>query len=192
MFFEGTEDSITLKNQVSPDAGYGVERIEFGDGTVWLRSELIGRLTHISRENPNVPQRDFSGYAGDLRYLWTPTGKLAVNAIANRNLISFTPDTSTSYRVDDTFSVSPVWTVASHTSLSLHAFRRTSDFLGPVVPVAGPPRRDTLRSVQLAASWIPHPKVTFRASLQHDRRQSNVAAFNYDDVITTLSAALVF
>lgn len=163
-----------------------------GAWTLSGKSSLNGRLTRISREHPNIPQRDFSGYAGELRYQWTPTGKLAVNASANRNLISFTPDTSTSYRVDDTFSVSPVWTVASHTSLSLTALHRTSNFLGPVVPVAGPPRRDTQRMLQLAVSWTPHAKVTFRASVQHDRRQSNDPASNYDDVIANLSALLVF
>ena len=47
-------------------------------------------------------------------------------------------------------------------------------------------------SRQLAASWTPHPKITLRASVQLDRRQSNVAAFNYDDAITNLSAFLVF
>ena len=45
LFFEGTNDSILLKNQVTPTAGRGIERIEFSDGTIWPRAELIGRLT---------------------------------------------------------------------------------------------------------------------------------------------------
>ncbi|MCA3590034.1 MAG: tandem-95 repeat protein, partial [Methylocystis sp.] len=45
LFFEGTSDTILLKNQVSPDAGLGLERITFSDGTIWLRADIIARLT---------------------------------------------------------------------------------------------------------------------------------------------------
>ncbi|MBC7803877.1 MAG: outer membrane beta-barrel protein [Candidatus Parcubacteria bacterium] len=162
---------------------------------VWTlsgRSSLTGRLTHISREHPNVPQRDFSGYAGDLRYLWTPTGKLAINVAATRALSPFTLDTRTSFRVDDTLSVTPVWAVSSHATLSLAAIRRTSDFLGPVVPFVGTPRRDTFTTLQLVATWLPHPKISFRASVQRDRRQSSDAAFNYDADIANVAATLTF
>ena len=186
-----TGQAVNLVNFV--DSGFTVRESELA--AAWKvsgKSSLDGRLTRISRHHEHVSQRDFSGYAGDLRYTWTPMGKLAVDFSANRNLFPFTPDTRTSYRVDDTFSISPVWTVASHTTLSLNAFRRTSDFLGPVVPVVGPLRRDTLHSVQLVASWTPHPKVTLRASVQRDRRQSSDATFNYDDAITSLTASLAF
>jgi exopolysaccharide biosynthesis operon protein EpsL len=175
------------------DSGFTARETELAaEWKVSGKSSLNGRLTSISRHHSHVPERDVSGYAGDLRYAWTPMGKLAVNVSATRTLIPFTPDTRTSYRVDDTLSVSPVWTVGPHTTLSVNAFRRTTDYLGPVVPVTGPLRRDALRSIQVAASWTPHPKVTLRASVQRDRRQSNDATFNYDDAITNLTASLAF
>ena len=186
-----TGQTVDLVNFV--DSGFTVRETELAaEWKVSGKSSLTGRLTRISRHHEHVPQRDFSGYAGDLGYLWTPMAKLTVNVSANRNLIPFAPDTRTSYKVDDTLSVSPVWTVGSHTTLSLAAFRRTSDFLGPVISGGGPLRRDTLRSVQLAASWAPHPKVTLRASVQRDRRRSNDSAFDFDDALTNLTMSLVF
>ena len=186
-----TGQAVDLVNFV--DSGFTVRETELA--AAWQvsgKSSLNGRLTSISQRHANIPERDFSGYSGELRYAWTPTGKLAVNFSATRILSPFTQGTSSTYQVNDTFTVSPVWTVGSHTTLSLTAFRRTSDFLGPVVPVAGPLRRDTLQSIQVAASWAPHPKVTLRASLQRERRQSNDAAFNYEDAIANLSASLSF
>ena len=175
------------------DSGFTVRETELA--AVWNlngKSSLIGHFTRISRHHEHVPQRNFSGYAGDLSYVWTPTGKLTVNAVASRNLIPFSADLQTSYKLDNTLSVSPVWALSSRTSISLAAFRRTSDFLGPVISIGSPQRRDTLQSVQLAASWSPHPKINVRASVQRDRRRSTDSTFDYDDALTNLTMALTF
>ena len=175
------------------DSGFSVRETELA--AVWNvngKSSLIGQFTRVSRHHEHVPQRDFSGYAGDLSYVWTPTGKLTVNVVANRILIPFAADLQTSYKLDNTLSVSPVWALTSRTSLSLAAFRRTSDFLGPVIAIGSPQRRDTLQSVQLAASWSPHPKINVRASVQRDRRRSTDSTFDYDNALTNLTMSLTF
>src|SRR6185503_15876847 len=40
------------------------------------KSTLNGRLTWLEHKNQQLPQRDFSGTAGQLGYVWIPTGKL--------------------------------------------------------------------------------------------------------------------
>ena len=175
------------------DSGFAVQEHELA--VSWVasgNSTLNGRLTRIERRNDHIAQRDFSGAAGELRYLWTPTGRLTLGLSAVRTLIPFTPDTRTSYKVDDTLSFTPAWAVAANTTLRMNLFRRTTDYLGPVVPVTGPLRRDVLTSAQVAVDWKPHDKVTLSASLQRDRRTSNDAAFTYDDTIARFNAALLY
>ena len=156
------------------------------------KSTLAGRLTRIEYRYPNVPQRDFSGTAGEMRYAWTPTGRLVLNVSALRNISPWTPDTSTSFRVDDTLAFTPTWQISDKIRVRANASRAVSNYLGPVVTGLGPTRRDVLLSEQLAVDWLPHRKLTLSASLRRDRRSSNDAAFSFDATIADLSATLVF
>ena len=186
-----TGQAVDLVNFL--DSGFTVRESELvGAWTLSGKSTLNGQLTHVTRRNDNIPQRDFSGVSSNIQYRLAATGKLSLELSAGRSVAPFTSGTTSSYRVDDTLAFSPVWTPTSRTSLRLNATRRVSDFPGPVGLVAGPARRDTVRSLQLAASWTPHPKVTFSASVQRDRRQSSDATFNYDDDIASLTASLAF
>ena len=174
------------------DSGFTMREAEL-NGT-WIASAastLNARLTRIERRHEHVPQRDFSRYAGELGYAWTPTGKLSFNAFARRNVVPWTADTNASFRVDDTLSFAPSWQIASHTTLRMSASRLTNSFLGPVIPI-GPSRRDVTRSLLVGADWLPHRSVTLSASWRRDHRSSTDAAFQFDDTVVTVNAALKF
>ena len=73
------------------------------------------------------------------------------------------------------------------------AYRLINDFRGPVAPLTGPSRRDTLRSAQLAVDWSPPMRnLRLTGSVQRDRRSSNAAGLDFDDTIAMLSASLTF
>ncbi len=156
------------------------------------KSTLAAHLGRIERRHRNIPQRDFSGINADSTYTWTPAGRLTVVATASRAISPFLTGTSSTYRVEDTLAFAPTWRVSEKVGLSIRASRRASEFRGPVVPVAGPPRRDVLTSMQFGASWTPTTNVRFAATLQRDRRTSTDIAFFYNGTTASLSASLTF
>lgn len=158
------------------------------------KSTLNGRLTRTNRYNQGLAQRDFSGTNSDLSYVWAVDGRLTYNFSAGRSILPWTADTQASYRVDDRFSFSPSLRISDSTTVRMSAYRLVSDFRGPIVPLAGPARRDDLRSVQFAVDWSPPMRrrnVLLTGSVQRDRRSSN-AGFDFDDTIAMLSASLTF
>jgi exopolysaccharide biosynthesis operon protein EpsL len=159
-------------------------------------SSFDGSLTRKARYNDHFSQRDFSGTAGELRYTWTPTGKLTFNLAATRNILPYAAFGNTlensSYRVDQTLSLGSEWKVDAKITVRLNLNRTISDYGGPVFAVTGPARSDDFRVARLAAEWAPARFVTLTASVERDRRTSNVSSFEYSDTIATIAASLTF
>jgi hypothetical protein len=156
------------------------------------KSTLNGRLTWLERKNQHLPQRDFSGTAGELGYVWTPTGKLSFGLSATANILPWTADTQASYRVDDTLALRPTWQVSDKIRLSLNPFLTVSDFRGPVAPLTRPLRHDDLVGVTFAAEWSPYQGVLLVATLQHSQRKSTHPEFEFKDRTAALNASLKF
>lgn len=185
----------TLAGDPALFASGGFSEREHEIAGVWLvtgRSTLNGRLTWISRRHDAVPQRDFSGTAGELRYAWNPTGRLSVGVTATRTFQPFFAGTASSFRTEDTLSVSPAWRVSEKITLRMTAVRRSTEYLGALVPTAGDPRRDLVRSVEFGANWMPHRRIALGASLRHDRRSSSDAAFSFDNTVANVNASVRF
>ena len=155
------------------------------------KSALNGRLTWLERRHENFPQRDFSGTAGELAYVWTPTGKLRLDFSARRDIRAWW-EPFASYRVDDTLAFTPAWAVTAKTAVRARLERTTSDFRGPVFTPLGPLRSDTVRSAQLSADWAPLRSVSLSASVQRLDRSSNNAGVEFTTTIATVSASLKF
>ncbi|MDO8313318.1 MAG: hypothetical protein Q7T25_15405, partial [Sideroxyarcus sp.] len=164
--------------------------------TTWKlsgRSTLNGRLTNYIHHTANLPQRDFSGTNGELGFVWAGHGGQQVSLSANRSILPWTADTQASYKVDDKLSLTQSLPIGNRLTLSMSAYRLVSDFLGPLAPLTGPPRRDTLRSARLALDWSPPVRnLHFTSSVQRDRRSSTAAGFDFEDTIAMLSASLSF
>ncbi len=197
--------TVTRRRSRGVTEGQDVDRVNFIDNVftltetdlraTWVtsgKSTLTAHLGRVERRHDNIPQRDFSAIAGDATFAWTPTSKLSVNLSATRVIAPFTTGTSATYRADDTLAFVPAWQASEKIRLNMRASRRTSTFLGPVVPVVGPPRRDVLGSVLFGADWTAHPKVTLRATLQRDRRTSTDATLFFNDRVATFSVSLTY
>src|SRR5712691_3752284 len=72
------------------------------------KSSLEGRLAHVDYRSDHFSERDFSGIAARLRYLWTATPKVSLNVQFGRELEPWA-EASASYRVEDRLTLGPAW-----------------------------------------------------------------------------------
>jgi len=153
-------------------------------------------LMRKQRINEHFAQRDFAATTGELRYGWTPTGKLQINLSANRNISPFLAFGNTiqnsSYVIDNALLVGAVLQAAAKLSFSANATRKQSDYGGPVFAVSGPPRQDDLRSLQVGVNWIPLRALSLSANFGRDRRDSNATGFQFTDKVVTITAVATF
>jgi exopolysaccharide biosynthesis operon protein EpsL len=173
----------------------GFSSTEYELSATWAatgHSTLTGRLTRLARRHENVGARDFSELTGEARYAWSPTARLSVNLTANRSVVPFTSGLSSSYRVDDTLSVTPAWRVSERVSLSLSGSRRASDFRGPVAGFSGPARHDVYRTLEFGANWTPHRAATLGFTVRRERRASTDDAASYRNNVAIVNVALTF
>jgi len=162
-----------------------------GSWKVTGRSLLSGAVNYTERRHPHFPERDFSGPGGDLTYTWAATGKVSIGATARWTLGPFL-DATSSYRVDDSVEVGPTWQATSRTTVRLRLARTESSFKGPVAPLPGPLRRDTMDRREISADWIATRELTLGVSLQRTQRRSNFPDLDYDSNALRLSASLMF
>lgn len=156
------------------------------------KSNLSGRITRLSRSHERAGQRDFSGTAGELIYSWATTGKLDMKFIAKRDIAPF-QDTSGSFVVNDTLSVSPTWKITEKTVARLLAAQTTSKFSGYATgPATGSARSDTLRLLELGVDWSPVSRMVIGASVLRQARDSNIPAFAFENTIVRITAAYRF
>lgn len=155
------------------------------------RSTLNGRVTWIERSYKGPSQLDFSGLSGELGYSWTPSGRLSINASAQRNLMPYF-QLGSSYRADTTYSIGPTWTVSEKVRLNLGVNRLVNDYRGRVLDLPGPLRRDTTNSARISVSWAAHPVLTLGASAAVSRRRSNFDGFDFNDTTGNLTASVAF
>lgn len=154
-------------------------------------SVLTGRLAWRERHNATFPQRDFSRPVGTLDYNWQISGKLSLTASATQTIIPVREPFS-SYRVDDTLTISPAWQVSEKVSLQLNLSHLTSDYRGPVRPPPGPLRRDVTQTASLTAVWAISTTNSVTAKLVRQQRNSNQPVFDFYDTLVSVSANLSF
>lgn len=161
------------------------------DWNVSGKSVMRGRLTWIDVRHANFAARDFSGLAGEWGYVWSPTGKVRVDLTAKRDIAPWW-QASSSYRIDDSLSLTPTWQAGAKTAVRARWERTQSDFRGPVVPQTDALRRDTVQNVQLGMDWNPLRNLVLDASVQRQWRASNTAGVDFDARIAQFNAKFKF
>jgi exopolysaccharide biosynthesis operon protein EpsL len=155
------------------------------------KSTLDGRFAHIDYRSNNFAERDFSGLAARLRFLWQATLKLGLNAAFTRDIEPWS-DTSASYRIDQRFTLGATWQPAARATLRLEARRGESDFRNPLPGFTGTPRDDKEAGVQFSAEWRALRNLTLSAGAQRYRQSSSDPAGNFDGNQLTAGASLLF
>jgi exopolysaccharide biosynthesis operon protein EpsL len=155
------------------------------------KATFDGRLALIDYRSNHFAERDFSGPAASLRYLWQATAKLALNAALSRDIEPWS-DNSASHRVEERLTLSPVWQVAARTALRLNLTRAESDFRDPLPGFAGAARRDVSRSAQLEADWRALRNLSLKAGVQRYRQSSTDPAANFRGSQLTAGLSFLF
>jgi len=155
------------------------------------KSSFEGRVAHIDYRSNNFEQRDFSGIAARLTYLWQATLKLGINAGFTREIEPWS-DISASYRIDQRVTFGTTWEAAARSTLRLEARLGDSDFREPLPGFSGALRRDKERSVRFSADWRALRNLTLNAGAQRYRQTSNDPGANFDGTQLTAGASLLF
>lgn len=154
------------------------------------KSGVVARVARVERKHEHFSARDYAGTAGRFDYTWKPLGKLQVLLSAGRDIASF-QDANGSFFVNDSVSLTPVWQIGAKTAARLKLESSRRDYRGAVTPLAVS-REDRVRSMVLSLDWKPLRALTLSASLQKDRRDSSLAAFDYKATVATITAQLAF
>lgn len=147
-------------------------------------SRFEGRASYVRREHENIPQRDFSGWVGSLRFVWKPTVATSASLRVFRDLGAVS-DSSASYA--DTFGISFVPTWAASTKLafaSLLEWRRRS-YNGFTLEPRSP---DYTARIGLSARYQATRNWLFGIGISDERRHSSDTLREYSDVIGSVIA----
>ena len=155
------------------------------------KSSLDGRLAYIDYRSNHFAERDFSGIAARVRYLWEAMAKLSFELQLQRDLSPWA-DVSASYRLEHRMTAAAIWQPTARTVLRVEARRGESEFRDPLPGFAGTPRRDTESGVHLQADWRPLRYLTLNAAALRYRQSSSDPAGNFSGNQLTAGAALVF
>jgi len=155
------------------------------------KSSLEGRAAWIDYRSDHFAERDFSGLAGRLRYLWQSTVRLALNAGLAREIEPWS-EAGASYRVDDRLTLGASWQAAARTVLRLEARWGESDFRGALPTFVGTARRDREAGVLFGADWRALRNLTLSAAAQRYRQSSSDPAANFDGNQFTAGASFLF
>lgn len=150
------------------------------DWTLSAASHVVARAAQVSRRYDQLPQRDFNGAIGRAEFTWTPTGKLALTAIAQRDISPY-EYTRSSLVLIKGIGVRPTWRMTAKLELSADLEALTRSYPGDPTQALGlaGQRDDKVRSMGALLTYHPAATVTVQASLLHEARSSNVAFGDY-------------
>jgi exopolysaccharide biosynthesis operon protein EpsL len=172
------------------DNGFSERQSEYTTSLVLTRrSTLGGRLTWIDRRHPNLPQRNYTGLAGNASFSWSPAAKLQFGFIAQRD-ITAAIDPLARFTRRDTLSVAPVWQATGRIALRGRLGRVHTDYRNS--SPAAPSRKDDTDVSELGLDWTPIRSLTLGASVQQEERSSNLPGFDYRATISRFSASFIF
>jgi exopolysaccharide biosynthesis operon protein EpsL len=156
-------------------------------------TRLRAHLGRVQRDYDALPQRGFAGGTGELALEWTPTGKLELTALAQRD-ISDIEEIHVSFVLAERVALAAKYRPSGKTELS--ALLETSDrrYLGEAAQVleSVPARRERVNAAGLAASYRPHPRITLNLSLRRETRSTNLAFGDYAVNVASLGARIGF
>ncbi|MDT3670976.1 MAG: hypothetical protein ROZ37_11675 [Aromatoleum sp.] len=160
-----------------------------GDWVLSGISKLSGYVGYTDREYSTIRNLDFSGPSGRIAFDWQPTGKLAFQVVARREIGS-------EYEVLDNYvltrgvGVEAAWSATSKVTLIARAERLRRDHGDITLSSLGEDRR---RTYGLSLDYRPLDTVTVSASAVRIKREADAASSSdYDANIYGLDLKLEF
>lgn len=173
------------------DNGYN----QYGGGVVidWgaeTPSHVVARVDEVSRRYSELPQRNFNLPTAHLEYTWTPTGKIAVVAILERDISPYEYVHSSIVLVKGV-TLRPVWHATSSLDLSASVAALSRDYRSDPAEVLGAPERDDqVHTFSALLGYHPFEWLLVQLSATHEERTSNIAFGGYVDDVYWLKVRL--
>jgi exopolysaccharide biosynthesis operon protein EpsL len=158
---------------------------------ITAKMRLDARAARLERKHDHYAARDYSGSVGSLNLNWDISAKTRLTASVAHELGSFQTSYS-SYSQTDRVVISPLWQFGAKTGLRLRYDLARRDYLGAVAVTPYNGRSDTIRAASVALEWQPITALFLSASLQGDRRSSNIAGLDYESKSANVAAQFTF
>ena len=149
------------------------------------------RLAHVERTHEHFSDRDYAGNTGTLALTWRPTAKTSLQAGFRRELSSY-QSSNASYISTDGFTLTPHWQITAKTALRGRYDYARRHYRGAIAESAEEGRQDTQQSAAIELEWQALNDLTLSASLQNDRRRSNISGVDYSSTTAGISARIDF
>jgi exopolysaccharide biosynthesis operon protein EpsL len=164
-----------------------------GEWTLTGASRISARADRLRRRYDALPQRDFDGNTFRIQYDWKPTGKLALAAVAQKDISAY-EDIRSSFVLLKGFTLRLMFKATEKIEVSGTLEQGIQDYLGDpgLAFGAAPTRSDRVRSATLNLSYRPMRSVTLLASARHEARTSNVQFADYGVNIVFVSLRVAF
>ncbi len=167
-------------------------------------SRLSAAVGQSDRKHANVPERDYQDVYGRVGWEWQPTGHLAVNFLAERQ-ISALDDLVSSYFRTTTYSISPIWQATgklrfdgrlqwvSRDATGDTFYTQLSPALQALLGISSAvPRQEDISTYSLGATWTIQRNFSANAELRQDERDSNVQFYQYKVRSVSMSLQYLF
>lgn len=152
------------------------------------KSNINGKVGYIERQHDNFSLRDYQAYVANVSYELLLTGKLKSNVGLGRGVSAFETFNST-YSVTDSINANLSYEISDkiqagvNVRFSERAFEGRGQF-----DTSG--RTDREHSYGAQISWRPIRNIGFSLSSTKSNRNSTLAQFDFDDVLTSLNLDL--
>ena len=171
-----TPDEQLVQGEIFDDAyrqwGAGIQ----GRWVITGHSRFDGRLDYTRRTYEQFTERNYSGPTFNATYTWTPTGKITVAAIAQRDVAPL-QDINTSFVLVTSFVVRPDWQITDKLNLRGNVQYAKWDYRGDAALGQDYEHRVTAGGVALM--YRPWERVAITGAYQHERRTSTLVNSDY-------------
>lgn len=165
--------------------GIGVQ----GRWVVTGHSRLDGRLDYTRREYEQFPQRNYSGPTFNATYTWTPTGKLTIAAIAQRDVAPL-EDVTASFVLVTGLTVRPDWAVTDKINVRGNFGYSKWDYRGD--PALGLNFEHRVKTAGISVLYRPFRRISIGGGYTHEERSSTLPTGDYKVDIATIEARIGF
>jgi hypothetical protein len=164
----------------------------------WLKYALGSKtdfnleVGYLRRNYPNAAIGNYTGGTGRAKLTWHPGPKTALELTGWRDLTAYI-DAESNYFVSTGARIAPTWVPSERITTSLAASWESQKYIGSEPSVLGDPsRRDTVRSIQANASYLPRDPLELDLTLRHEQRGSNRSSLSYRDNLAILGVRFTF
>jgi len=143
-------------------------------------SHFVARADQVSRHYDELPQRNFDLTTAHLMYTWTPTGKLELSAVAERDISPYEYIRSSVVLIKG-LALRPLWHITPKLDLSADLEAMDRNYMSDPLTTLGfqPQRDDHVYTMSGLLSYMPIRQLTVSLSAMHEQRTTNIALSDY-------------